>query len=82
MFLNVPGCSMFRVLSTAFFFFNSRNQVSYFCNSVNTAERARKDAVQGLGNTNISIAAFKVKSRLNRSVPLFVRHEWQLCSTD
>ena len=45
-------------------------------------ERARKDAVQGLGNTNISIAAFKVKSRLNRSVPLFVRHEQQLCSTD
>ena len=45
-------------------------------------ERAWKDAVQGLGNTNISIAAFKVKSRLNRSVPLFVRHEWQLCSTD
>ena len=45
-------------------------------------ERAWKDAVQGLGNTNISIAAFKVKSRLNRSVPLFVRHEQQLCSTD
>ena len=38
-------------------------------------ERARKDAIQGLSNTNISIAAFKVKSRLNRSVPLFVRHE-------
>ena len=45
-------------------------------------ERAWKDAVQGLGNTNISIAAFKVKSRLNRRVSLFVRHEWQLCSTD
>ena len=60
----------------------SPGRSSHICHQNALTERAWKDAVQGLGNTNISIAAFKVKSRLNRSVPLFVRHEQQLCSTD
>ena len=54
----------------------SPGRSSHICHQNALTERAWKDAVQGLGNTNISIAAFKVKSRLNRSVPLFVMQTW------